>query len=620
MREFKLWVLTFFTVGWHLASGFLPSKTKGAKYYRATRFALNESPGSLVGVQRERCEDILTGIVRMQSELELANSTEELQSMNNEINSLESLTKKVLSQPLPPMDLSSEEYINAISAFLKLPPIMRLMFVKALELEDSKARDPYAIPEIVSKLYEERARLTPKRLTDAMKLVKSASFESTGVEATKSQDAEGNLNKFFEQDPDKLRLDETMKNFLGRVTRKEDTPVTPKDLEILTQALDDKSVFIPSSPAVEIPGGYLIAGENRKSSGGELIEGLDAKLPKNWDCTVSYMVDLSKLDSEFDEEGNALVLLKNDFSLSTSPWFYRIATVSALATTLLFSVGVYGSNEAVLNQLTDGSIGDFNVLDWFNGKVTDILVPLAVILASHEIGHLLVSKKENIDTELPSFMPTLNSLPLFGTVTRIKSSPRNLTALFDFAFMGPLFGFVSSFVFLGVGLMATKSAFEGDSNAAQYLPALPVSVLKLSTLGSSVVDNFFGGDGQITAQSPNTPVPLHPFAIAGFCGLLINAAEMLPLGANDGGRLSLAVFGRQGHTAIGGFTWIALLFASFSFSENQGDWLVTAWAINNIVQNDQEVPCRDETENIDIPRSFAVFAMWFLAILVVVPV
>jgi hypothetical protein len=112
---------------------------------------------------------------------------------------------------------------------------------------------------------------------------------------------------------------------------------------------------------------------------------------------------------------------------------------------------------------------------------------------------------------------------------------------------------------------------------------------------------------------------LHPYAIAGFCGLLINAAEMLPLGTTDGARMSLALFGRQGQSVVGGLTWFALLVSSFSYSDQAGEVLVTAWIINNIVQNDMEIPCRDETDKVNLARILAVWSLWFLAALTIIP-
>ena len=134
-----------------------------------------------------------------------------------------------------------------------------------------------------------------------------------------------------------------------------------------------------------------------------------------------------------------------------------------------------------------------------------------------------------------------------------------------------------------------------------------------------MVDEFFGGEHFITSQDPSTPVPLHPFFIAGYCGLLTTAAEMLPLGATDGGRISLALFGRPGHSIIGGLTWLALLLASFSLTEQQQQLLVVAWFVNNITQNDMEIPCRDETDTVNLPRVGLAFVLWFFAVLTLVP-
>jgi membrane-associated protease RseP (regulator of RpoE activity) len=142
------------------------------------------------------------------------------------------------------------------------------------------------------------------------------------------------------------------------------------------------------------------------------------------------------------------------------------------------------------------------------------------------------------------------------------------------------------------------------------------STLKIVNRSENMI---FGGDGYILSQDATAAISLHPWAIAGFCGMLINAAEMLPLGATDGGRLSLSLFGRQGHSVIGGLTWLALLVSSFTLGEQQGELLVTAWVVNNVVQNNQEVPCRDETDKVNLPRSLAAFALWFLAILAIIP-
>jgi hypothetical protein len=613
-----------------LASSFTTPRASCSKHSgirQSAKLHMDASNKNRVESQREDCKDVLNRIEILQDEIQGLNSTDDLETRLEAVQIVEKDVDQLVTQFLLPLGLSRNDYTAAVRVLIDLPPSFRLAFVKALEMDDAAAGDYQRIPDIVTKLYEQRFTLTPQRLSDSLKLAQVVK-QGESASSNTTEDAGAFLEKFFERDTDD-QFEENVKQLLGRVARKEESKPTAKDLEVLTSAFDS-AIFSTSDRPIELPWGYIIRGQNKKKSGQELIEALDSKLPSTWDCTVSYMPDISNWDEASNAEegaffppGNALVLLKNDFSLSTSPWFYRFATACALGTTLLFSAGVYGGNENVLKQLTDASsLGDLAALGWFNAKVGEILFPLAVILGSHELGHFLVSKKEKIETSsfLPTLLPFVGNLPLMGSLTRITSSPKNLSALFDFAFLGPLLGFLSSIAFFGAGLLATKAALDGDASAAQFLPALPVSVVKLSTLGGSIVDNFFGGaDGVITSQDPKTAIPLHPFAIAGFCGLMINAAEMLPLGSNDGGRMSQALFGRRGHSIIRGVTWFALLAASFTLEEQQAQVLVTAWVINNVVQNDMEVPCRDETDEVDLSRILAAFAMWFFALLTIIP-
>jgi hypothetical protein len=56
-----------------------------------------------------------------------------------------------------------------------------------------------------------------------------------------------------------------------------------------------------------------------------------------------------------------------------------------------------------------------------------------------------------------------------------------------------------------------------------------------------------------------------------------------------------------------------------SFLLEQQEVLIAAWVVNNIVQNDLEVPCRNEVDPVNMPRSLAAFALWFVAILAITP-
>jgi hypothetical protein len=637
----RLWWITLWASS-HVVTGLSPRSRLSLPTSSRFPIAIKSQPNKDTWAEKQLDElsRILNRVDKLQENVQQWNATTEddndrsqLETMQRAVQELEDETRSILSSPLPPVGVSMDEFQAAVTLFFNLPPMIRLALVISVGMEDGAAADPTRIPEIVTKLYENKDTLTQQRLVDALQqakaplLINPLELTATGSEGGEAKGRATLFPDLFEEEDvniEEKEIEQSVKNFLPRVTRKKDMVPSQADADLLMDTIGN-NIFLASSRPIQIPGGYIVRGENRKKSGKDLIAAIDEKIPPNWDCTVCYMYDVSDVDEEkLFEKNNALVLLKKDFSPASSDWFYRGTSLIALGTLFLFSVGVYGANQDVLNRLTDASaLNDFASLDWFNGKVAQMLAPILVILASHELGHIIVAKKNKIETTslIPTFLPMFGNLPLLGTLTRIKSSPQNRTALFDFALLGPLFGFLSSFLFLGIGLFATKAAMEVDSgSAAQYLPALPVSVLNLSTLGGSIIDYFFaGGDGYITALDPQTPVTLHPLAIAGYCGLLINAAEMLPLGATDGGRLSIAVFGRRGQSIIGGFTWFLLLVSSFMLADQQGALLITAWATNNVFQNDMEVPCRDESDNVSLERMVVAFALWFLAALIIIP-
>lgn len=98
--------------------------------------------------------------------------------------------------------------------------------------------------------------------------------------------------------------------------------------------------------------------------------------------------------------------------------------------------------------------------------------------------------------------------------------------MFDFAVSGPLAGLAVSLFLLVNGLGITASM---DLTASSQLPALPVLLLHASALGGGLVETFLGS-GVLSTATPETVLPLHPFAIAGFVGLITNALALLPLG------------------------------------------------------------------------------------------
>ena len=121
-------------------------------------------------------------------------------------------------------------------------------------------------------------------------------------------------------------------------------------------------------------------------------------------------------------------------------------------------------------------------------------------------------------------MPSVTT-GLAGAITPIKSPPPSNKALFDFAIAGPLAGLTVSIGLLFVGLELTRQ-ISLDAN----LPVLPVDLARASSLGGGMIQYFLGKSALMPGQGPEAFVELHPFAISGWIGCIINALALLPLG------------------------------------------------------------------------------------------
>ena len=114
---------------------------------------------------------------------------------------------------------------------------------------------------------------------------------------------------------------------------------------------------------------------------------------------------------------------------------------------------------------------------------------------------------------------------MITSVTKLRTPAKNLRDLFDFALSGPLVGMLTSIGLLIYGVIQTNTI---DSASYELLPTLSVDFIKASSLGGNII-NFLMND-QILSLQDKDAIPLHPSAIAGFCGLIINALSLLPIG------------------------------------------------------------------------------------------
>lgn len=99
--------------------------------------------------------------------------------------------------------------------------------------------------------------------------------------------------------------------------------------------------------------------------------------------------------------------------------------------------------------------------------------------------------------------------------------------MFDISVSGPLLGYLASLAALVVG---AKLSLSSDPTS---MPALPVDILRQSSLGGSIVDTIIQGSLYVPdgADSSGLMVSLHPLAVAGFVSMIVNALALLPVGS-----------------------------------------------------------------------------------------
>ncbi|MFQ6007442.1 MAG: site-2 protease family protein [Candidatus Zixiibacteriota bacterium] len=165
--------------------------------------------------------------------------------------------------------------------------------------------------------------------------------------------------------------------------------------------------------------------------------------------------------------------------------------------------------------------------DLANGVGIEFTLALISILFVHEMGHFIASRRRNIITSWPYFIPAPNIIGTFGAIIKSKSPFWNRRDLIEVGAAGPIAGWVVAVGWLLWGL--TQSTI------------LPADAF-------SPKDMLFSLEGESILMRAATltlvgPAPeglyyrLTEAAFAGWVGLLVTAINLLPIGQLDGGHI-----------------------------------------------------------------------------------
>ncbi len=211
-----------------------------------------------------------------------------------------------------------------------------------------------------------------------------------------------------------------------------------------------------------------------------------------------------------------------------------------------------------------------------NPQVFVLALSILGIVVLHEMGHLIAVRHHKMDATLPYFVPAPPPFPFgtFGAVISLRGPPANRDQLFDLGFSGPLAGFLATicvavFAFLTAPLITERQAAEllkDNLLSTRPWPNTPLLLVLLGEVGLRTVPA-----GQVAV--------LTQVAFAAEVGALITFLNILPVWQLDGGHISRAIFGREGHRLaalvgfgvlfLAGYWGFALLLIVFMFASRR---------------------------------------------------
>ena len=229
----------------------------------------------------------------------------------------------------------------------------------------------------------------------------------------------------------------------------------------------------------------------------------------------------------------------------------------------VYFVPVFLKQNIISETLTSAFYNTLKALE--NGAGLTFTIVLMSILLVHEMGHFVASRRRQIVTSWPYFIPAPNIIGTFGAIIKSKSPFWNRRDLIEVGAAGPIAGWIVAIGWLIYGLGHSQIVFPEvlSSTGEMYFSLEGESVLmKLATLA-------------IVGQAPAEQVYyLSEAAFAGWVGLLVTAINLLPIGQLDGGHIMYGLFrGKQrmmGAVAMGLLVFLGFLSPLWWFFAGMG--------------------------------------------------
>lgn len=351
-----------------------------------------------------------------------------------------------------------------------------------------------------------------------------------------------------------------------------DSPLSPSEIRSLRDSVFGLDTFFVQTVENYGESGVLFKGNIRSGAEPSVVQQklqskLKAQLP---DYSLFLMVDREDKPTVVVIRDAAAQVGSSDVAELSLAIVLGMATV--VTTANVFDAEIFNAALLVVN---------FNP-DKIAAAVPGTLAFLSAMVA-HELGHRFGAKKHGVQLSPPILLPAgLGLLGSFGTITRMKSIVPNRRTLSEVIAPGPTAGLSVAFALTLIGLLLTKANAGGsiELDTASFQESFLVGGLASAVLGGEV----------FTAES----VACNPLFIAGWSALIVNAINLIPAGELDGGKLSLATFGRPGSQFVSVLSFIALGVGSFV------NGLALFWLLLVLtIQRGPGIPCAEEVSKLD---------------------
>jgi len=242
----------------------------------------------------------------------------------------------------------------------------------------------------------------------------------------------------------------------------------------------------------------------------------------------------------------------------------------------------------------------FTPLNILNGIIY-FVVPLMLILGTHEMGHFIVAKRFKVNASMPYFLPSIPPLGTLGAFISIRDPFPSRKAMLEIGIAGPIAGFL---VTIPVALMGFYLTMLNPVHAPALSPG--TEVFSVPYLYSLMLSLFPFSHNSVT---------IFPTAFAAWVGFLATALNLLPAGQLDGGHVSRALLG-DNSKYLGWAVVLAMVLLSFEF----GSWLLMALFV--LILGVRHPPALNDISKLKLNRKMlgAVAAAMFLISFTPIPI